>query len=217
MWLRDRLPYELLGKKTNKQMARIITFGYSSPVANSKSMQNIEEIAKNFRSRLDDLALNNSQRPILVIAHSLGGLVFKEVRKHSINHPRVPLNATCHCHANVFIAEQVFISLKRAEPETSTRIRRAICGIAFFGVPHHGMKIESLVAMANGGPNLELVASLNQNNSSFLTRQAEDFSKALKELNRPELFCFYETRKSPTAEVSQTCHNHYLHHLLAVY
>ena len=96
MWLRDTLPRKLLSKKTGQPIARIMTFGYCSHVANSKSIQNIDDIAKNFRSRLGHLTSHNPERPILVIAHSLGGLVFKEVRKHSIDHLRVTFIAAYH-------------------------------------------------------------------------------------------------------------------------
>ena len=63
------------------------------------------------------------------------------------------------------------------------------------------MDIAALVAMADNGPNLELILSLNQHNSSFLTRQEKKFPKALSSLDQAEILCFYETQMSPTAVV----------------
>lgn len=79
MWLRDALPRRLVGKKGRRPMARVMIFGYSSRVADSTSMQNIDDLGKKLRNRILDLASTNSKRPVLVIAHSLGGLIFKEV------------------------------------------------------------------------------------------------------------------------------------------
>ena len=79
MWLRDALPQRLVGKEGGRPKARVMIFGYTSHVANSTSMQNIDDLGKKLRNRILDLASINSDRPILVIAHSLGGLIFKEV------------------------------------------------------------------------------------------------------------------------------------------
>lgn len=81
MWLRDSLPKDITSQYTNRPMARIMTYGYESTVADSNNFQNIEDLATGFHQNLaslleDDLAV----RPILIIAHSLGGLIVKQVR-----------------------------------------------------------------------------------------------------------------------------------------
>ena len=79
MWLRDALPYDLTVENTDRPMARVMIYGYESTVAHSRSIQNLEDLATSFHSSL--LALANAPviKPIILIAHSLGGLIAKQV------------------------------------------------------------------------------------------------------------------------------------------
>ncbi len=72
IWLRDALPYELPG-------ARVLTYGYDTRLSGSHSFQNLEDVASKFRVSLR-IALGNRppDRPLVFIAHSLGGLVLKQ-------------------------------------------------------------------------------------------------------------------------------------------
>jgi protein SERAC1 len=80
MWLRDSLPYDLTGENTGHPMARVMTYGYESGVAQSKNMQNLEDLATSFHSSLLGLVGGTSAvRPLILIAHSLGGLIVKQV------------------------------------------------------------------------------------------------------------------------------------------
>jgi hypothetical protein len=57
--------------------------------------------------------------------------------------------------------------------------------------------------MAGGSsPNRFLIESLSRDNSQILTAQQRDFHKALGDRDK-EVFCFYETLESPTAQ--QVC------------
>ena len=77
----------------------------------------------------------------------------------------------------------------------------SISGFLFFGVPHQGMSIESLVPLVKGQPNRSLLESLNKN-SALLQHLEKEFSKGFG-FRRPQIISFYETEKSPTAvEVS---------------
>ncbi|KXJ87252.1 P-loop containing nucleoside triphosphate hydrolase protein, partial [Microdochium bolleyi] len=166
MWLRDSLPRHLVGRDTGRPMARVLIYGYGSPVAGSTSMQNVDDIAGRLRHGLADLVVlgdDRRPRPMLLISHSLGGLIAKQAA-------------------------------------SSERVSKAIRAVVFFGVPHTGMDVTSLMPMVGeAGPNTELVVSIGQTNSQFLARQAREFPDALEALGRPEVFCFYETEKSPTA------------------
>jgi surfactin synthase thioesterase subunit len=75
MWLRDALPKDI-------PTARIIIYGYNSTVANSTSMQNLEDLATSFRNSLLPLVRSDTLKPIIFIGHSLGGLIVKQVRKY---------------------------------------------------------------------------------------------------------------------------------------
>lgn len=79
------------------------------------------------------------------------------------------------------------------------RLRGAIYGIAFFGVPHDGMDIRSLIPMAGDGPNRFLLESIGKNNSQILSIQQREFSEVLGVKGEFEIISFYETRLSPTA------------------
>lgn len=77
MWLRDALPYDL-DEGDGRPIARVMTYGYDSSIPRSKSMQNLEDLAASFHSSL--LALGGTNiKPILLVAHSLGGLIVKQV------------------------------------------------------------------------------------------------------------------------------------------
>lgn len=76
---------------------------------------------------------------------------------------------------------------------------RSIKQILFFGVPHQGMKIESLVPMVKDQPNRALVETLGRN-SAVLQRHDKEFTKAF-DPETPDIVSFYETKMSPTAQM----------------
>ncbi|KAK6449817.1 hypothetical protein FP744_10006067 [Trichoderma asperellum] len=158
-------------------MARVMIYGYDSTVAESKSIQNIKDLATKFNASLQKLTNASIVRPIILIGHSLGGLIIK----------------------------QALISLSRSENEDEQNLIRAIYGIVFFRTPHDGMDITSLITMAgDSSPNRFIIESLSRNNSQILTLQQRDFHKALGDKGNSEVFCFYETLESPTAERKMT-------------
>ena len=77
MWLRDSLPYDLT--LDDRPMARVLVYGYESSVPYSKSFQNLEDLATAFHPSLRKLVDASNARPIIFIAHSLGGLIVKQV------------------------------------------------------------------------------------------------------------------------------------------
>lgn len=85
--------------------------------------------------------------------------------------------------------------------EEDVSILNCISGFLFFGVPHQGMAIESLVPLVQDNPNRSLLESLNEN-SALLQRLEKEFSNAFGAIC-PQIVSFYETERSPTAvEVS---------------
>ncbi|KAL1999850.1 hypothetical protein VTN02DRAFT_3893 [Thermoascus thermophilus] len=101
LWLRDFLPSQL-------PRARILLFGYNSNVAFQSSSAGVREQAINLLNRLWLERQDDEDRPILFIAHSLGGIVVKEA----------------------------LVQAKLGERYNS--IYAATYGIAFFGTPHRG-------------------------------------------------------------------------------
>lgn len=72
MWLQHMIPIDL-------PCARILTYGYDTKLAGSKSNARISEYAKQFLETIRDARHGDPHRPIISTGHSLGGLVIKEV------------------------------------------------------------------------------------------------------------------------------------------
>lgn len=94
---------------------------------------------------------------------------------------------------------KAIITLEDSTNSENQSLLQSIYGAIFFGVPHQGMDIKALLLMCDNGPNIELIASLNANNSYILDLQRRQFPKALQSGGHTEMFCFYETVASPTA------------------
>jgi hypothetical protein len=170
-WIRDELPFNLT--TNDRPIARIMTYGYDSVVAESQSMQQLPDIAEALNRHLLPLTESTRMRPIIFIAHSLGGLALK----------------------------QALIRLEKSKDENDQRLLQAVYGIACFGVPHRGMDNTALISMTGDrGSNRALVESLSRDNSAILRAQHEDFATALGGADQSEVICFYETSLSPTAE-----------------
>ncbi|KAL0258460.1 hypothetical protein SLS55_005953 [Diplodia seriata] len=69
MWLRDALPKDF-------PQARIFVYGYDSKLINSKSFQEIPDLSLNFRDHMSNIL--SGSRQLILIGHSLGGLLVKE-------------------------------------------------------------------------------------------------------------------------------------------
>lgn len=107
LWLKDFLPAQLPN-------ARILLFGYNSNVAFETSISGVRENAVNLLNRLVNKRANTEERPIIFVAHSLGGIVVK----------RALVEATLD--------------------DSYKRICDATFGIAFFSTPHHGSNLGNL-------------------------------------------------------------------------
>jgi len=82
LWLRDFLPSQLRNTEDARINARIISYSYNSNTAFSRAVTSIEVEAEALLDRLDGNRERNVEktRPILLVAHSLGGLIVKKVR-----------------------------------------------------------------------------------------------------------------------------------------
>lgn len=161
MWLRDSLPQDFPG-------CRIIIYGYDTKLQDSRSFQNLLDIGKKFQTAVRQVR-QDARKPLILLGHSLGGIVMKEA-----------------------------ISLMRSSPIDADNLTfAAIRGVIFFGVPNQGMDIRSLIPMVGDQANRGFLHTLDHN-SPVLRIQAKEFSAAIGEL-RCEILNFYETQESPTA------------------
>ncbi|KAL9487937.1 hypothetical protein ACSS6W_000214 [Trichoderma asperelloides] len=140
MWLRDFLPQSVPN-------ARIFTYGYDTKICDSQSEASILELGKTLLESIKITRGKNAKdRPLIFIAHSLGGLVVKEalVRAATGNEAYQTISRSCYA-------------------------------LMFFGVPHRGLNNLSLMSMVKGQPNESLVRDLSES-SRFLSSLHEDFN-----------------------------------------
>lgn len=163
MWLTNNLPRDI-------PAARVMIFGYESQLQHSQSHIQLDDLAGPVHIAISQILRSSEKRPLLLIGHSLGGLLVKQ--------------------ALIRIAESAF--------EGTLNVLGRITGMLLFGTPNDGLDIESLVPMVNDQPNRSLLESLSSKNSQVLRHQRQEFSKVL-EHTRLHLFCLYETELSPTA------------------
>lgn len=108
-WPRDLLPQSISD-------ARTLTYGYDTHIRHRFgapiSHNTVYDIAKDFLVGLDALRQSCPGRPILFIAHSLGGIVVKEMLRQSHVH------TSHHIHLR--------------------QISNSTVGVIFFGTPHGG-------------------------------------------------------------------------------
>lgn len=79
VWVRDNLPVDV-------REARCILYGYDSHLVGSESFQSIEDIDRALISQLDELDTSLEVKPIVFLAHSLGGILLKSaLRRMTVN------------------------------------------------------------------------------------------------------------------------------------
>jgi alpha-beta hydrolase superfamily lysophospholipase len=140
MWLRDSLPVHL-------KHTRSIIYGYDTKLTTSESFQTVDDIALSFTARLKSIRRSiSSAKPLVFIAHSLGGIVLKRAVLEMAN-----------------------------SGDTGGSMLAAIRGIILFGVPNKGMMMSHLLPMVRGHPNAALIRALSPK-SIYLTDLDERFS-----------------------------------------
>lgn len=171
IWLQDSLTKDI-------SFARIMTFGYESTVAFSKSVARIDDKALDLLNRLSSkrLALKDGSsrgRPIVFICHSLGGIVVKKA---------------------------LILAHERSSDPFFKDILDNTKAIAFLGVPHKGsdsawwanFAASALKAASIGtSTNTALVADLRKDCSTLtnISKQFVDRTTGLK------LYTFFERQK----------------------
>jgi triacylglycerol esterase/lipase EstA (alpha/beta hydrolase family) len=159
LWLKDFLPSQLPN-------ARVLLFGYNSNVAFETSIAGVREQAVNLLNRLASKREDAEERPIIFVAHSLGGIIVK----------------------------RALVEAKL--DDTYKAIRDATYGIAFFGTPHQGgnfAKLGDIAASIVRGvlhnPKNTFMEALKKD-SLFSDTLVDDFRHQLEDYF---VLSFYET------------------------
>ena len=94
----------------------------------------------------------------------------------------------------------MLVSLSNSEKDEDKKLLDLVSGVAFFGVPHNGMDDRSLIPMVQDRSNRFLLESLSYINPQVLDILHHDFRTTLGEKGKLDVFYFYETKESPTAQ-----------------
>ncbi|EHK19922.1 uncharacterized protein TRIVIDRAFT_122435, partial [Trichoderma virens Gv29-8] len=141
MWLRDFLPEAVPN-------ARILTYGYDTKLPGSQSEASIPDLSRRLLESIKTIRSGHAKnRPLILMGHSLGGLVVKEA-----------------------IAEAFEGS------EDDQAIFRSCYALMLFAVPNRGLDNSNLMYMVRGQPNEDLVKDLKQS-SRFLNMLGQRFNK----------------------------------------
>ncbi|KAK3294357.1 uncharacterized protein B0H64DRAFT_324187 [Chaetomium fimeti] len=162
MWIRDSLPKHLPG-------TRAILYGYDTKLLNSDSFQSIPDLARELINQLQAYGWGTQiRRPLVFLAHSLGGLVLKEA----------------------------LVQLDRSQDEAYKSLLSVVRGSVCFGVPNLGMEQAHFRTVVQNNPNEALVDDIARN-SNYLRRLNEEFSGSSFN-HHLRCFWAFETSESPT-------------------
>ncbi|KAG8167584.1 hypothetical protein KVR01_003273 [Diaporthe batatas] len=170
MWLRDDATWR-------KPNVRVMLYGYDTALVNSESFQTIENIGTELgatlsrvRRMLQQGKVDSRPRPIVFIAHSLGGLVVK----------------------------QAICKMSSSKKENQRITASCIYGLIFFGVPNAGIRIEHWLPMVKGQPNEVLVRDLRPG-SEYLLNLQRNF-EAQFTYPKSKILSVFETMRTRTAK-----------------
>ncbi|KAK2018048.1 hypothetical protein LZ32DRAFT_393934 [Colletotrichum eremochloae] len=151
IWIRDFL-------RVSISNVRILLCGPETGLTSSTSTGSIETLGGELLEQI--IAFRNqdrtSHRPLLFVAHSLGGLLVKQAFVHALADP--------------IDANRSFFD--------------ACCGLVFFGVPNLGVTVDSLRALIKGQPKENMIRDVAIVNGSspprFLKQLAREFADGCK-------------------------------------
>jgi hypothetical protein len=179
VWLRDFLPKE-------NPTARVLTYGYDTKILGSVSKSSIHDLGMAFLEALKVARSDDEvkQRPMILIGHSLGGIVIKQA---------------------LVIAR----SGSGADPETEAfhkwEVCRASYALVFFAVPNRGMRREKALSILKRQPNQPLLESLvtdrDDEPSAILGELDAQFLKSFDFTDSPML-SYYERDETKMVKVS---------------
>ncbi|KAI1311218.1 hypothetical protein F5Y03DRAFT_324179 [Xylaria venustula] len=162
MWIRDALPKHIHGIRT-------VLYGYETRLAGSQSIEHVMDLASKLIALLIAYGWGSqSSKPVIFLAHSLGGLVLRDALRQ----------------------------LADARSKKYTMLLNSFRGALLFGVPNLGIEQGSFLDIAQGNPNETLIEDIGRG-SNYLRRLNERFSHDPVNGDFKQ-FWAYETLESPT-------------------
>jgi len=156
---------------------RFILYGYDTALIGSKSFQRIEDLSISLMHTLQAGGWGSpSAKSLVFLVHSLGGVVLK----------------------------QTFVLLA-GSGAVNVSILDKVKGAIFFGVPSEGMAVSDIKEMLGEQPNKDSLVDEISPNSPLLL-QLEHQVYGLSYTRHMSLFWCYETKTTPTIEVSTELH-----------
>jgi hypothetical protein len=144
MWIRDALPKAF-------PAIRVVIFGYDTTLVKSNSFQAITDLASSLIETLKASGFGSlATKPLVFLAHSLGGIVFK----------------------------QALVTLASGNDRERQMLRHVV-GAVLFGVPSRGMETQALVTMVRGQANEGLVRDLTTGSDYLQSLDDRFFEVAL--------------------------------------
>ncbi|KAF8236898.1 hypothetical protein L208DRAFT_1250558, partial [Tricholoma matsutake] len=164
-WMKDNVcwPRDLLSKEETLSHIRVLTFGYDANVVSLTTPASLNSLLEHSINLLNELAREREQgarkRPLIFVAHSLGGLIVKDALDYSDRH-----RDTKSLLAPIFPATK---------------------GIIFLGTPNRGSGksslarvIATIAQVALQSTNSDLIRDLERD-SQTLDRIRDSFSAIL--------------------------------------
>ncbi|CAH0027341.1 unnamed protein product [Clonostachys rhizophaga] len=175
MWLSDSLYDNLLKIAPSEKFPqgirpRILLYGHDSHIDQSQTFQCLEDLAIDLKILLRGIREQDPTRPLILIGHSLGGLLIKQ------------------------LLIQWAVEEGSATDKSS---REATTSLLLFGVPNRGMDITAILSIVGEQPNAEFISSLGIG-SPILEEQSKAFP-ALCKSTKMRIYSFFETCLSNTA------------------
>ncbi|KAL8642926.1 MAG: hypothetical protein Q9226_008450, partial [Calogaya cf. arnoldii] len=192
-------PYNLLAK--NIPEARIITWGYDADVAHFLSPTSANRVKDHAKGLSNDLAglrgsPETSTRPIIFVAHSLGGIVCAQALLWSLP----------------TLFKQSLLQASSVEPDDAEKLSDHTAALTFMGTPFEGSKTAgwaSLFERLSSLTHIGILLDHLRSDSHDLKTLGEEFPKWLNsrqspEKNRVRVMCFFEELASPSGTVLDT-------------
>ncbi|KAH0604335.1 uncharacterized protein H6S33_006712 [Morchella sextelata] len=179
MWLKDFLPRE-----ASCENVRILSYGYNTKLVGKGTVDDtFLDYRRNFIQQLENArnSEEESERPIIFIGHSLGGIVILQALSQAKNRPRF--------HGHILDSTEA---------------------ILFFGTPHAGLNgVSELMDMVrdmsgHGTPSSRIkLLSLLTEDSEFLATLRDGLTD-IWDPDTLKVFSFYELGKTPTVQKELT-------------